>query len=251
MTLTKLNIAALTLLGVTLFGTAHALLPNPLLPPTLNPLMPVTNLLQPLQQPVAPQSLEETQAQTPPNTESVESLQTQPLQIHSDTQAPSEPQPTQTPLQTEAQTQLAQEQPQQVAPPTTFTPPLVQEQINTVLHAYVLEGDTLSPVTPESQIKSGDVIEYQAYISNNSKERVRSVNVSFDVPAGAELIGGFRPETPLASVDGTRFYPTPLRTNVNGQIETIAMSNYKSIRWSIQDLGIDGVAVVKFQMKVK
>lgn len=241
-----MNLTKFALLGAVLFGTAHAMLP------TLNPLVPTAStLVQPLQaqsqfQPVQPLNVQPLQTQV--------QSQWQSLQTQAQSQlSPLQPLNVQ-PVQAQPQQVQWQTQPQtlpQSTPLTTFTPPPVQESISTTLHAYVLEGDTLAPVTPQTVLQAGDVVEYHAYVANHSKERVRSVNVSFDVPKEAELIGGFSPDTPLASVDGTRFYPTPLRTNVGGQVETIAMSRYKAIRWNVQDLGIDGVAVVKFQMKLK
>lgn len=131
-----------------------------------------------------------------------------------------------------------------------FTP-AQSEQFSSTLYAYVLEGDTLTPVTPYIAIKAGDLIEYHAHITNNSQERIRSLNVSLDVPAGVELIGNFNPKNALASVDGARFYPTPLRTQVGGQTENIALNKYKALRWRVQDLDIGKVAVVKFQVRLK
>lgn len=128
--------------------------------------------------------------------------------------------------------------------------PSRHQDVQSTLHAFLFEGDTLSPITPDTPLKAGDIIEYHAYISNHTKERIRSVNVSFDIPAGVELIEGFSPMVSSASLDGNRFFPAPLRVNIDGQTQPIPLSQYKALQWRVQDIGIDGVAIVKFRVKL-
>lgn len=205
------------------FNVAHALLPTP------NPLMPQNTPTNAIQQ--------------------FGLAQSQP--VYSSTQPVFYPHPHSATQHAVTPQSLPQTYHQNPTLPQTQTVAPTNQQVSSMLYAYVLEGDTLTPVTPYITIKAGDLIEYHAHITNNSQERIRSLNVSLDVPAGVELIGNFNPKNALASVDGTRFYPTPLRTQVGGQTENIALNKYKALRWRVQDLDIGKVAVVKFQARLK
>lgn len=127
--------------------------------------------------------------------------------------------------------------------------------VETVIQAFVVRDDygteTLVPILSEADIMAGDVVEYHAYFVNRSGERIRSMMALLEIPEGAELMGGVYPSASHATVDGVRFGQIPLRTNSNGQLVDIALKYYKALRWDIQDVGIDGMAMVKYRAKLK
>lgn len=131
----------------------------------------------------------------------------------------------------------------------------INQEVEVVIQAFAVRNDygteTLVPILSESDIMAGDVVEYHAYFVNRSGERIRSMMASLDIPEGAELMGGVYPSASHATVDGVRFGQIPLRTNSNGQLVDIALKYYKALRWDIQDVGIDGMAMVKYRAKLK
>lgn len=125
-----------------------------------------------------------------------------------------------------------------------------------VVNAFVVKTDatgqeTLLPVNVGTPVKAGDVLEYQALLTNHSPDRVRQAEVTLSIASGLELVGGISPEFAHASIDGSRFVRMPIRANVNGQIQVLPLSRYKALRWTVEELGIGATAVVKYRAKIK
>lgn len=110
--------------------------------------------------------------------------------------------------------------------------------------------EVLIPVLAGTSVKSGDVLEYQGLFTNHG-DRVRKMDVSLSIADGLELIGGVTPRLASGSLDGNRFTRMPVRISVNGQTQEAPLSRYKALRWTIEDVGIGGTAVVKYRAKVK
>lgn len=127
--------------------------------------------------------------------------------------------------------------------------------IHSVVHAFIVQNtsmqETLVPVSATTAIKSGDVLEYQGLFTNNSGQRVRSMDVTLGISDRLELIGGITPSIAWASVDNSRFGRMPIRANIGGQIQELPLSQYKALRWTVEELGLGGTAVVKYRAKVK
>lgn len=145
--------------------------------------------------------------------------------------------------------------PVSTAPATPSLPKTPTIGIQTVVNAFIVQNingqERLVPVNVGTPVKSGDVLEYQGLFTNNSPERVRSMEVSLTIADGLELIGGIHPRFPYASIDGNRFVRSPIRANVGGQVQELPLSQYKALRWTIEDVGLGGTAVVKYRAKVK
>lgn len=129
-------------------------------------------------------------------------------------------------------------------------------QIDTKLNAFLVRKnnigeESLQPLTASDTVTKGDVVEYQGLFTNQDTNRVRSMNATLDIPNGAELIGGVSPSVVMASVDGKRFTYMPIRANINGQVQELPLSYYKTLRWTIEDLGIGATAVVKYRVVIK
>lgn len=128
--------------------------------------------------------------------------------------------------------------------------------VATKVMAYLVAmGDdgeqTLVPVTPQTQLQKGNLIEYQGHFTNNSSDRQRKMTVTMTIPEEVTLMGSISPEFPLASVDGQQYAPAPLRGRVAGQLQEIPLEYYRGLRWNIDNLGLGETAVVKYQAVVK
>lgn len=123
-----------------------------------------------------------------------------------------------------------------------------------VVNAFVVKSDNgkeiLVPVNTTTAVKSGDVLEYQGLFTNTG-DRVRKVDVTLSIADGLELVGGVVPQHASASMDGNRFVRMPIRVNIGGQVQNLPLAQYKALRWTIEDVGLGGTAVVKYRAKVK
>lgn len=136
----------------------------------------------------------------------------------------------------------------------TTQPPAMTNNgaVQTAVEAYLVgAGDTLIPITQGVAVQSGDVVEYRAYYTNTSGDRIRSMKAQLDIPEGVELVGGLSPVRAFASLDGSRFVRTPVRGNIGGQIQEVPLALYKALRWDIEDIGIGGTAIVKYRARIK
>ncbi len=128
------------------------------------------------------------------------------------------------------------------------------EQVEGVVMAFLVgqsgDQEVLTPINHGMTIKAGDVVEYRGYFTNKGTDRVRKMTVSLGIPQGVELIGGIEPVA-SASIDGNRFGSMPLRANIGGQIQAVPLSMYKALRWNVEDIGINGTAVVSYRVVVK
>ena len=113
--------------------------------------------------------------------------------------------------------------------------------------------EVLVPVNAQTPITRGMILEYHGYIINHSKERVRNMKVSFDLPKNTELtaMSDMSPARAMGSMDGMNFQYMPLKSNVGGVLQDLPMSYYKAVRWNIEGLGLNEVAEVKYRVVVK
>lgn len=113
--------------------------------------------------------------------------------------------------------------------------------------------EVLSPLTNQTALQSGNILEYQGYVINHSKDIVRKTNVTLSIPANTELLDTrtLSPSRAKGSVDGVNFQFLPLRTNINGVMQNMPNHFYKAVQWEIENLGVGEVATVKYRVKVK
>ncbi|MFB6348446.1 hypothetical protein [Moraxella marmotae] len=139
--------------------------------------------------------------------------------------------------------------------PTTTPTVITSNDVDTVMNAFIVRmvdgQEVLEPVTTDTVIKSGDLIEYQTLLTNNGKDRVRNMLVALSLPKGASFNGHVSPSLGTqASVSDGRFVFMPLRTTVNGVVQNVPFSQYQALRWNIEDLGIGATAVVKYRATI-
>lgn len=140
--------------------------------------------------------------------------------------------------------------------PSTTPTVVTSNDVDTVMNAFVVRtvdgAETLEPVTAQTQIKKGDLVEYQVLLTNNGKDRVRDMRVSLTLPPGAHFTGFVSPSIGTqASADGSRFLFMPIRSTVNGTTQNLPFSQYQALRWHIQDLGIGATSVVKYRATIQ
>ncbi len=130
------------------------------------------------------------------------------------------------------------------------------QAVNTKITASLLSVDAngnevLVPVTAETRLQSGNILEYQGFFTNTNADRVRKMTVTMSIPEQVELLGGVMPEFPYGSVDGSAFSRMPLRGNISGQSQEIPLSYYKAVRWDIEGVGLNDTVMVQYRAKVK
>lgn len=130
------------------------------------------------------------------------------------------------------------------------------QAVNTKITASLISVDAngnevLVPVTADTRLQSGNILEYQGFFTNTNADRVRKMTVTMSIPEQVELLGGVMPDFPFASVDGSAFSRMPLRGNINGQNQKIPLSYYKAVRWDIEGVGLNDTVMVQYRAKVK
>ncbi len=137
----------------------------------------------------------------------------------------------------------------------TMTVDTTGQTVETVINAFIVtqngNQELLTAVTQNGQVKPGDVVEYRGYFTNRSPDRIRKLTALLEIPEGVELLGGIEPLAPFATVDGVRFARTPLRTNTATGVQEIPLSYYKALRWDVEDIGLNGTAMVKYRARIK
>lgn len=109
----------------------------------------------------------------------------------------------------------------------------------------------LKPIDANTRLQKGNVIEYHTYVTNHSPDRMRKMTVTTSIPAEVKLVGEVAPDTASASVDGSNFSRMPLRGRINGQLQDVPLEYYKHLRWTIEGLGIEETAVMKYRAVVR
>lgn len=110
-----------------------------------------------------------------------------------------------------------------------------------------------------AKIKPGEVIEYRATYSNVSKQPVRKLTVVLPLPQGLEYLPkSSRPSEPLAqaATDDGRYRAEPLMRSIVGKgglprLEPVHYNEYRSLRWSVPELGAGRSFEVKARVRVE
>ncbi len=130
------------------------------------------------------------------------------------------------------------------------------QAVNTKITASLISVDAngnevLVPVTAETRLQSGNILEYQGFFTNTNADRVRKMTVTMSIPDQVELLGGVIPDFPYGSVDGSAFSRMPLKGRVNGQSQDIPLAYYKAVRWDLEGIGLNDTVTVQYRAKVK
>jgi len=130
------------------------------------------------------------------------------------------------------------------------------DQVAVSLRAFQVVGAGKDlRLVPTVQANPGDVIEYQVTYQNAGKAPARQVVATLPVPEGgmAYLEGSASPGL-QASIDGVTYAVPPLQRSVlrNGrrQLETVAPSEYRFLRWNLGELGAGQSITVSSRMRL-
>lgn len=101
----------------------------------------------------------------------------------------------------------------------------------------------------------GDVLQYSAVYTNSGKAEVEKLEATLPIPEGTEYIAASAtPAKALASLDGVRFEPMPIKRKktVNGkEVEVeVPVSEYKALRWQMGELKADGKSSVSARVRL-
>ncbi|WP_367111805.1 hypothetical protein [uncultured Psychrobacter sp.] len=111
--------------------------------------------------------------------------------------------------------------------------------------------ETLVPVTADTRLQPGNIVEYQGFFTNTNSDRVRKMTVTLTIPEQVELLRVVAPDFPYGSADGNTFARMPLRGKVDNQLQEIPLEYYKAVRWDIDDVGLNDTVKVQYRAKVK
>jgi hypothetical protein len=96
---------------------------------------------------------------------------------------------------------------------------------------------------PATSVKPGDVLQYTAVYTNQSRQDVRRLVASLPIPVGTEIVEvAALPREVMASVDGKTFASMPLtrkvrRVDGSTADEPVPLGEYRYLRWPEQQLG--------------
>ena len=111
--------------------------------------------------------------------------------------------------------------------------------------------ELLAPVTANTRLQSGNILEYQGLFTNTNPDRVRKMTVTMSIPEQVEMLGGITPDFPFGSVDGNAFARMPLRANIDGKLQDVPLKFYQAVRWDLDGLGLNETVMVKYRARVK
>ncbi len=130
------------------------------------------------------------------------------------------------------------------------------QNVNSKVTASLISVDAngqevLVPVTADTRLQSGNVLEYHGYFTNTNADRVRRMTVTLSIPEQVELLRTVSPDFPYGSADGTSFARMPLRSRVDNQLQEVPLKYYKAIRWDLEGIGLNETVAVKYRARVK
>ncbi|MDI3381561.1 hypothetical protein ACFPPF_03910 [Xenophilus aerolatus] len=103
-------------------------------------------------------------------------------------------------------------------------------------------------------VKPGDIIEYRATYTNNTGKAVSGLVANLPLPEGLEYQAkSAKPGAELvkaATKDGV-FAAEPLMRKVDGKLERVPYSDYRSLRWTLGQLPANGVTAVSARARVE
>lgn len=111
-------------------------------------------------------------------------------------------------------------------------------------------------LNPATEGKPGDILQYSGTYRNTGAAAVNKLMATVPVPLGTTFIADSAEPAPAqASLDGSRFAPTPLMRTVrqsDGSERKVAvpLSQYRALRWEVGTLAGGASTVVKLQVRI-
>jgi uncharacterized repeat protein (TIGR01451 family) len=109
-------------------------------------------------------------------------------------------------------------------------------------HRVALREDGREALESAQTVKPGDLVQYAVTFKNTTKAPLTNIAATLPIPRGTDFVAAtVKPEGAMASVDGVRFEPMPLKRKVqqaDGRWIEVAvpLSEYRSLRWPARTL---------------
>jgi uncharacterized repeat protein (TIGR01451 family) len=97
-------------------------------------------------------------------------------------------------------------------------------------------------IATADKVSPGDLLEYKVRYVNKGVGPAKNLVVTLPIPAGLELAAATdTPKAALASLDGQRFEPMPIKRAVkqaDGKeiLQDVPLSQYRALRWQVEQL---------------
>lgn len=110
---------------------------------------------------------------------------------------------------------------------------------------------------PADKAAPGDTLQLTATYKNTDKAPATQVVATVPIDPGEEYVSGTAsPAGVLASTDGTKFSPAPLKRKVQNKEgktveQEVPASEYRALRWSLGDLAGGASRVVSARVKLR
>jgi uncharacterized repeat protein (TIGR01451 family) len=111
-------------------------------------------------------------------------------------------------------------------------------------------------LSPASEIKPGDVLQYSATYKNTAATPAAKLLATLPVPPGTTLVqASAEPTQAMASTDGNTFAPMPLTRTVkqadgSTRKEPVPLIEYRALRWDIGALPAGASTVVSLRVRI-
>ena len=129
-------------------------------------------------------------------------------------------------------------------------------QVNLTAHRVTSGPNGKEVLIAGDQAKPGEVLEYQARYTKESRDGVRQLMATLPIPDGMEYLPRTAvPAQVQASLDGSSYAPVPLRRKVklaDGRevMRDVPASEYRWLRWTLGSLEGNGQELVRARVRV-
>lgn len=127
-----------------------------------------------------------------------------------------------------------------------------------LVHQRVVTGaDDGERYVPAKHAKPGDLIEYRATYTNQVQRNLSGVLATLPIPAGMVYTpAGITPKPALASLDGARFEPVPIKRMVRNPdgtkaLKEVPLEEYRALRWTLDGIHAGQAKTVRARMRIK
>ncbi|MBA3493072.1 MAG: hypothetical protein H0T87_02820 [Gammaproteobacteria bacterium] len=127
-----------------------------------------------------------------------------------------------------------------------------------LVHQRVVTGaDSGERYMPAEHAKPGDLIEYRATYANQLQKNLSGVLATLPIPAGMVYApADITPKPVLASLDGVRFEPVPIKRMVRNPdgtkaLKEVPLEEYHALRWTLDAIRAGQAKTVRARMRIK
>ncbi|MGH8472941.1 MAG: hypothetical protein ACREVJ_10905, partial [Gammaproteobacteria bacterium] len=130
-------------------------------------------------------------------------------------------------------------------------------RVRLVHQRVVTDADGGERYVPAEHAKPGDLIEYRATYANQVPRNLSGVLATLPIPAGMVYApADITPEPALASLDGARFEPVPIKRMVRNPdgtkaLKEVPLEEYQALRWTLNAIRAGQAKTVRARMRIQ